>query len=196
MTDFDFIAGIGWRDVVLVVAALIGVYLALLVMRLFHVAAKRPGGKTPDAGVRLSGWEIYPSTASQTLSHETPTEPVVPAAPEQDQAFARELAKSSVEVELERLRREGVHLRHEVSRLADEVAQLKASRNVSPLYNEAMTLAQKGMPAEGIAGRCGISIGEAELVASLARSGSEFERHERNEERDERNTDSGNRHFG
>ena len=40
---------------------------------------------------------------------------------------------------------------------------------MSPLYNEAMVLAQKGVDAAGIAGQCGISIGEAELVAALSR---------------------------
>ncbi|MDK9713419.1 DUF2802 domain-containing protein [Sulfuritalea hydrogenivorans] len=191
MMDLDFITGIGWRDVVLVLAAMVGVYLVLSLMRLFQVVGKRRDGEKREAKRRLSGWEIYPPQEARVTPQVPPS---VPVASEPD--FARELAKSNTEVELERLRRESAQLREEVARLAEEIALLKATRNVSPLYNEAMTLAQQGMPAAGIAGHCGISIGEAELVASLARSGSEFERQERGEERDERHTDTGNRFHG
>ncbi len=83
--------------------------------------------------------------------------------------FADELIKSNVEVELQQLRRESAALRDEVLRVREELAGIKASRNVSPLYGEAMSLAQQGVPADGIAGQCGISLGEAELVAALAR---------------------------
>jgi hypothetical protein len=186
MMDFDFIAGVGWRDIVLVVAAMIGVYLVLLVMRLFQVAGKGSSGEKQETGRRFSGWQPYVPKGAPPVSPQTP--PPAPAAPEPE--FARELAKSNIEVELERLRREGAQQREELARLAEEIALLRATRNVSPLYNEAMTLAQQGMPPAGIAGRCGISIGEAELVASLARSGSAFERHEQGEDRDERNTGS------
>lgn len=182
--DMDFIDGIGWRDVILVLAVMAGVYLVLLVMRLLQVAGKRRDGKKQEARFRLSGWQPSASDAAPAA----PPQPE-PTAPEQ-QEFARELAKSNIEVELERLRRESAYQRDELARLAEEVSQLKASRNVSPLYNEAMALAQQGMSAAGIAGRCGISIGEAELVASLARSGTAFERHEQGEDRDERNTGS------
>jgi hypothetical protein len=191
MMDMDLIAGMGWRDVVLVLAAMVGVYLVLSLMRLFQVVGKRRDGEKKEAKRRLSGWEIYPPQEAQVSPQVSQSAPVAP-----DPDFARELAKSNTEVELERLRRESAHLREELARLAEEIALLKATRNVSPLYNEAMSLAQQGMPAAGIAGHCGISIGEAELVASLARSGSEFERHERGEERDERNTDTGNRFHG
>ena len=183
MMDFDFIGGIGWRDVVLVLAAVIGVYLVLSVMRLLKVAGKRRDSAQQDAGRGLSAAQVD----FQVDAGEPPPGPALPA-PE----FARELARSSVDVELQSLRRECAGLREDMARLAEEVSRLKAMRNVSPLYNEAMVLAQQGMPATGIAGHCGISIGEAELVAALARSGSEFERHQQGEDRDERNTDSGN----
>lgn len=182
MIDLDFIAGIGWRDVVLVIAAVIGVYLVLSVMRLFQVGGKRRSGARRDAGRGLSEAQIdFPLDAGE----QSPG--AVPPAPE----FAEQLARSGFEVELQSLRRESAALRQDVARLAEEVSRLKATRNVSPLYNEAMLLAQQGMPATGIAGHCGISIGEAELVAALARGESEFERHQRGEDHDERNTDSG-----
>jgi len=157
--DLGFITGMGWRDLVLVAAALLGVYLALSVMRLFQVGGKR---RRPLA------------QASEISLDFNFSEPDVADAP--GPGFADELARSSLEVEVTRLRREGTQLREELARLSEEVSQLKATRNVSPLYNEAMSLAQQGMPADGIAGHCGISIGEAELVAALARSDSGFNR--------------------
>lgn len=185
--DFAFVEWIGWRDVVLVAAAMIGVYLVLSVMRLFQVAGNRGDGGKKEGKRRFSGWEPYSPRQGPTPHSE-------PGSPDED--FARELARTRVESELESLRRECTELRAETARLGEELARLKASRNVSPLYNEAMVLAQQGMPANGIAGHCGISIGEAELVAALARGESEFERHEQGEDRDERHTENGIRRHG
>jgi hypothetical protein len=79
------------------------------------------------------------------------------------------LTKSAISLEVQTLRRETTQLRAEVAQLAEEVRQLKATHNVSPIYSEAMSLAERGELPAGIAARCGISIGEAELVAALAR---------------------------
>jgi hypothetical protein len=84
--------------------------------------------------------------------------------------FVEELARSNLEVEVQQLRRQSAGLRDELSQMHKELALLKAARNVSPLYNEAVAMAQRGATADGIAGQCGISLGEAELVAALARA--------------------------
>ncbi len=187
MMDFELPGAIGWRDVVLVIAAMLGVYLVLAVMRLFRIGGTRRDSAPREGKRRFFGWAPRPSLEARQSGSES-------AAPET--GFAQKLARSNVEVELQSLRREAVSLREELVRLAEEISRLKATRNVSPLYDEAMALAQQGMAAAGIAGRCGISIGEAELVAALARGESEFERHPQREDRDERNTDSGNRLHG
>lgn len=83
--------------------------------------------------------------------------------------FSRELVRSNLEIEVQRLQREGATLREELARLSEEVVRLKSTRSVSPIYNEAMSLAQRGLEATSIADRCGISMGEAELVAALAK---------------------------
>ncbi|HEX5394284.1 MAG TPA: DUF2802 domain-containing protein [Rhodocyclaceae bacterium] len=70
--------------------------------------------------------------------------------------------------ELQLLQEEVRVLQQTQADMRDEIEQLKAARNVSPLYNEALNMAQHGLNAEGIASRCGISIAEAELVAALA----------------------------
>jgi hypothetical protein len=185
--DLDFMGNIGWRDAVIVIAGVTGIYLVLSVMRLLQVAAKRRAGVTGDTEQDPAPWR------AGAINLEQVSEPAAdPPAPE----FARELARSNVEVELQSLRRECAALRDETARLGDEVSRLKATRNVSPLYNEAMVLAQQGVPPAGIAGHCGISIGEAELVAALARGETEFGHHQQGEDHHERNSDSGNRSNG
>ena len=88
-------------------------------------------------------------------------------------AFAAELARTHVEVDVQQLRQESSQLREELTRLREELAGLKAARNASPLYNEAMSLALNGASPDGIAGQCGISLAEAELVVALARGEAE-----------------------
>jgi hypothetical protein len=52
---------------------------------------------------------------------------------------------------------------------------LRAVRNISPHYAEAVALAQRGMTAQDVADRMGISLAEAELVHALSRGESLFE---------------------
>ena len=51
-----------------------------------------------------------------------------------------------------------------------ELERLRNTQTVSPMYSEAMRLAGVGYNAQEVAQRCGISLSEAELVSSLARS--------------------------
>jgi len=80
--------------------------------------------------------------------------------------FGEQLLKTGIEAEL-------AELRGEVAALKEEVSLLKAARNVSPQYGEAVAMAQKGMSAQQIAERCGISVAEAEMVCALSRRQSE-----------------------
>jgi hypothetical protein len=85
------------------------------------------------------------------------------AAPPPDSAaqdFAVKQFVAGVEAELKQVRSELAALRADVERL-------KTARAVSPQYSEAVTLAEKGADAQSIAARCGISVGEAELVLAL-----------------------------
>lgn len=92
-----------------------------------------------------------------------PAEPVWNQPPAQ---FGEQVLKDGIEAEL-------ADLRKEVAALKEEVSLLKAARNVSPQYGEAVTLAQRGMAAPQIAERCGISVAEAEMVCALSRKQSE-----------------------
>lgn len=67
-------------------------------------------------------------------------------------------------------------LREGLNALAERIDQVPASSGLAPQYDEAMVFARRGLDAAAIAERCEISIGEAELVRSLARRGGEEQR--------------------
>ncbi|MBK9019673.1 MAG: DUF2802 domain-containing protein [Sulfuritalea sp.] len=193
------LAALGLRDYILIAAVLVGGYLLLSLLPLLRMAGKR----------RAATAEPAPTDQPQAV----PLEPVVPRDEPRDEPrfarfapqslpggdglgaaagdFSRELAVSSRDLEIRRLRQEMDQVQAEMTRLSEEVSAMRASRNVSPQYSEAMTLALQGVEPEGIAARCGISIGEAELVAALARgkTSDEFD-----EADGGRYTDNGHRH--
>jgi hypothetical protein len=78
------------------------------------------------------------------------------------------LARSDVEMEVQRMR-------DEMERMRAEVEELRAAHRVSPQYSEAMELAQRGMSAQDVADRLGISLAEAELVHALSRGSKNFD---------------------
>jgi DNA-directed RNA polymerase specialized sigma24 family protein len=71
----------------------------------------------------------------------------------------------------ERIEDELAALRAELAGMRAEIEGLRAMRAVSPQYGEAVELAGQGLSAQDIAARCGISVGEAELVRALSRKG-------------------------
>ncbi len=145
----------GLRDLLWLCVVLVAVYLVILVLRLRR--------RAPAAA------RTFPQVSPEATLDPQRTEPVTVGPEVSDQDFAGRLAKSALDLEVRSLRREMAQLRAEVAHLDEEVKQLKAKHNVSPIYSEAMSLAERGELPSGIAARCGISIGEAELVAALAR---------------------------
>lgn len=175
------LAALDLRSYILVALILVAVYLAYSMLPLMRLGRRqrRPGEARADAAYfGLADEPVRPATDPLATRLEPALGPAAAHAQDFGEGlpraspamFAQELAQSSVEFELKRLRRELEQLRAETNEMAEELRQLKSTRNISPLYHEAMTLAQHGEPAEGIAAQCGISIGEAELVAALARS--------------------------
>ena len=104
------------------------------------------------------------------MSRPRSPEPVWKQPPTQ---FGEQALKTGIEAELAELRGEVAALKDEVILLHEEVRLLKAARNVSPQYGEAVALAQRGLGAAQIAERCGISVAEAEMVCALSRKQSE-----------------------
>ena len=145
----------GLRELLLLGVVLVAAYLVVLLVRL----------RGPSPAVKKSRAQ-QPQEQPYGPWRSEPVE-VGPEIPDQD--FASRLAQSSISLEMQRLQREATQLRAEVAHLSEEVRQLKATHSVSPIYSEAMSLAEHGELPAGIAARCGISIGEAELVAALAR---------------------------
>lgn len=107
------------------------------------------------------------------LFSETPQQPAAgtPATAQRSgfgEHLADHLARSDVEMEVQRMR-------DEMERMRAEIEELRAVRRVSPQYAEAMELAQRGLTAQDVADRLGISLGEAELVHALSRGGKNFD---------------------
>jgi len=149
----DFTA-LGWRDAILIAVALLAVYLLVALLRLAQIHRRQR--KPAVAKVKVES-EPEPEALVETATWAQP-----PA------QFGEHLLRAGIEAELQQLR-------GEVAALSDELAKLKAARRVSPQYNEAMLLAQRGMTAQSIAGQCSISVGEAELVMALSRNKQEYE---------------------
>ncbi|MBI5861696.1 MAG: DUF2802 domain-containing protein [Rhodocyclales bacterium] len=198
MTDF-FLLGI--RALIWMAVVLAGGYFIYSLLRLVRIRRKRRSVAVPlpsappatEVPAAESGFlRNEPQLASYAVA------PVESSPPPPDEAlqapapdFSRELARSSLEIEVQSLRREMHRLRTDMTQLTAEVQQLKTARSVSPLYSEAMTMAQQGVTAASISDRCGISLGEAELVAALARGGSDSAFHDEKGEHDDRYPDAG-----
>lgn len=82
--------------------------------------------------------------------------------------LAEHLARSDMEMEVQRMR-------DEMERMRAELEEMRVARRVSPQYAEAMELAQRGLTAQDVADRLGISLAEAELVQALSRGEMNFE---------------------
>ncbi|MDZ4254283.1 MAG: DUF2802 domain-containing protein [Sulfuritalea sp.] len=174
------LAALDLRSYLLAALILVAVYLAYSMLPLMRLGRRQR--RSTEARADTAYFGLADETVKSADPLATRLEPALGPAAAHAQVFgeglpgaaptmfAQELAQSNVELELKRLRREVEQLRAEMNEMAEELRQLKSTRNISPLYHEAMTLAQHGEAAEGIAAQCGISIGEAELVAALARS--------------------------
>lgn len=154
------ILGVPLRDVILVVSGLAGIYLVVTALRLYQVGRRKSAVPAIDADAPPAEADAGEDEDADEEVYVYPKPRV--AAPEEPASFGSELARSHLEREVKQLREEVVALR-------DELADLKAASRVSPQYADAMALAQRGLTAQDVADRCGISLAEAELVWALAR---------------------------
>lgn len=160
------------RDIILVVAALAGIYFVVMLLRLYQVGRQKRHAEMHmplvDPSVPPQSDEDEDEDAEEPVLYAPPPRvaPAPPPPPQQD--FNAELQRSQMDTEIRQLREEVLALR-------EEIVELKTARRVSPQYADAMALAQRGLTAQDLADRCDISIGEAELVAALARGTHTFE---------------------
>jgi hypothetical protein len=110
--------------------------------------------------------------ASGLAAKAVPIPPPPPPSTPPVSGFGEQLAEHLARSDLEREVRQ---LRKEVDELRDELEDLRAVRNISPQYAEAVALAQRGLTAQDVADRMGISLAEAELVHALSRGESIFD---------------------
>lgn len=165
------ISGFGLRDGILLAAGVCAVYFIFMLLRLRKISARKrfvasaveqtdefPHLDPEDSNITSRDIELAAARPQQQNQHN----------------FGDQLQRFGMESEFQRLQQELALLRSEMSSLRGDLERLKAAQSVSPLYSEAMNLAERGHDAAGIAGRCGISIAEAELVAALAANRGEF----------------------
>lgn len=144
--------GLGPREVVWIVAGLLALYAVMQLGRLHGLRRARRGlkravrevGATPPAPAAF-GLELEVQQLRREVAQLRDAQVGIDAV--WQEAFRR------VEVDLGRLR--------------EVLETMQAERSVSPQYGEAMVLARRGLTAEAMAERCGISVAEAALVRSL-----------------------------
>lgn len=142
----------GWKEAALLALVILTVYLGYALMRLSMLNARR------DA-------EPAPPPAPPPAPAPAPVLPPLDLQAELDSLLDARLAplmqalETRIEVIEDRL--DGV------SRRIETVNQLPP---VAPQYSEALSLAARGLSAEAIAEQCDMSIGEADLVRTLAQS--------------------------
>ncbi len=170
---------LGIREGVIGLIVLVALYMAFVLVRmryLAHVAEVEAAGATTTE----------PRANNRVVDEADEEEPILyrreptPAPNPSPRINHDALVVQAVNQELSQLHDEVAMLRSELSSLrADmqqELAVVRASQSVSPIYGDAMQLAISGYGAEMIAERCGIARAEAELVAALARSHEEAHR--------------------
>lgn len=150
----------GLHDAILLCAGVAAVYLVvalLQLMQLKHPRALSLPAREPSVGLAL------PTNQDSAKAS--------------DDSFASQLRQRGIEADLKRLSHEVDALRSELRATQDDLKLLRNERSLpsaTPLYNEAMSFAKRGINADGIAARCGISRGEAELLAALVRNPKEL----------------------
>lgn len=168
------IAGFAVRDILLAVGGLAAVYLTVMLLRLLRLKRRKPAPfeavpptlpPLPAEPSRAEADEADDEGAGGELVYARPRAPPPSSPPP---SFGAELERSQLE-------REVRQLREEVAALREELDELKAATRVSPQYSDAMALVQRGLSAQDVADRCGISLAEAELVWSLGRGPQDFE---------------------
>ncbi|MBV2234382.1 MAG: DUF2802 domain-containing protein [Sterolibacterium sp.] len=159
LAHFNLFSTFGVRDIVILVIGVVAVYLLVALLRLSQI--RRPG-KSEASLPSFSAASDKPRDAADETRPATTRIDNVESSTPMVPLFEYQLFRNQVEAEL-------AQLRQELASLHESIAQLSVTRRMSPQYNEAMQLAQRGASARLIAEQCAISLGEAELVAALGR---------------------------
>lgn len=162
----------GMREAVIALIALVALYMVFVLLRMRHLRRR-----ATEISVRKDGDSDRP--VPQQAAPELPPVPeaALPAGDEWASAPARladEVLRQGLEQEVAQLREELDAIRGELAALREdmlhEMAHMRATQSVSPIYGDAMQMAAAGYEPAMIAERCGIARAEAELVVALAKS--------------------------
>ena len=179
LTSFE-VAGIafGLREAVIALIALVALYMAIVLWRMRRLrgqkAAKAGGAGEPVAPSLGSEQDFEEDEGAAVRLSDAARRQAAAAWEEAPAGMADDLLRSGLEQEIAILRDEVDALRGELAALRNdmqqEMAHLRATQSVSPIYGDAMQLAQAGYDPAAIAERCGIARAEAELVVALTKS--------------------------
>lgn len=153
----------GWREGILLLVGLAVLYLFVTLVRLMRVGRGAPAAQAQEIPY-LAEPAVEPVAEPEPATPEN----IAPAATGFGEQLAEHLARSDMETEIRRLRKE-------MEAMRAELEELRAARHVSPHYADAMELSQRGLTAQDVADRLGISLGEAELVHALSRGDRNFD---------------------
>lgn len=142
------LSALGWKEAALVALVILAAYMGYALFRLSMVSARSTPPVMPP--------EPPPSAPAPTAEEiESMLDALL------DRRLAPLMQQMETRMDLIEDRVDGV------GRRIETVNQLPP---VAPQYSEALSLAARGLSAEDIADQCEMSVGEAELVRTLAKS--------------------------
>lgn len=159
---------LGLREGVIALIVLVAIYMVIVIVRLrrpepVEKKVSVPIIETPPPPPPIPEPEPLPEPETSNA-----WERAAAAVPEEERLYR------SLENEVFQLRDEVDAVRGELAALRSdmlhELAHMRASQTVSPIYGDAMQMAAAGYDPAMIAERCGIARAEAELVVALAKS--------------------------
>lgn len=160
---------LGVREGVIALIVLVTIYMVFVLLRMLYLRSK------PAAVIEPPAPAPQPApAASRRLPDDEPELTLEESWEKQPARMAEDVLRQGLEQELAQLRDEVDAIRGELAALrADmlqELAHMRATQSVSPIYGDAMQMAASGYEPAMIAERCGIARAEAELVVALAKS--------------------------
>jgi len=161
---------LGVREGVIALIALVAIYMAFVLLRMRHLRNQR--AKAQAQAPAVAG---VPATTEPEIPPPSGFEAVADDAWEKaSEGLDEESLHEDLAQEVAQLREELDAIRGELAALREdmlqEMAHMRATQTVSPIYGDAMQMAAAGYEPAVIAERCGIARAEAELVVALAKS--------------------------
>ena len=180
--DFDLLANLSWREMLIALVVLLALYVGVVFLRLRRIKQGKMDLSVPEQLAAKSALAAYAAEQSPPVAEPPAAAPELLSAPsefafpwnEPPEDVPGQQRIDALEREVSQLRKEVGGLRAEVLVLREEQrreqAQAQVTQNVSPLYSDAMQMAMQGYDAVSISEHCGIARAEADLVVALVRN--------------------------